>query len=402
MCFIHIYTDSSNVTEFFFGKIVSKLFCFTDSVNKKIRDYIGFSVEDYISLIKKLICNVTDTGVNSLDKTLFKNELEIIDKLSHKVDICKYYLTPTDFDKMQNNFIMKPFVKVQDNYFFIDCCYSLWNFYNVLFELFENEKSIINSISEAIGKNIELIIREECCDKKFPIHYGKYKKSEYECDLVIETKKSVIFVECKKKEFTMAALSGDMNKLLDDYIKAVIEAQAQCLEHARFLHENQKMEFVDSNSTLELNDRKIIRISVGLFDTYALNEHYNTMRGLEFASHKQYSYSFSKDAPKKFIKSKTAQFEKSNRKLSSINENLGVLKKFETDNGSEKEEIKREMAEKLNSWNLSLEHILFLLNKCKEDSLEIDDELQYMNNMTFCSSDFYLKYENARKMKEQF
>lgn len=382
----------------FFEKIVNKLFCFSSKVQNGFRDMLGFSLDEYTSLIKKIINNAPDTGIYKIDKHLFNNELTIIDNLAHKDEICRYYLTPIDFDKMQNNVIMRPFVKSADDYYFIDCSYSLWNFYNVLFILFENNNSIKNSISETIGKNIETILQEECVNRGYTIHYGKYKNSEFECDLVIETQKSVIFIECKKKEFTMQSLAGDRYKLLDDYIKAVIEPHAQCLEHAAFLHKNKKIEFVNPKSVLNLQNRKILRISLGLFDTYALNEHYSIMRGLEFFANKRYSYSFSPKVPESVIKNKTEQFEKSNRKLESINKNFSELIKDDDTNKSEKDKIERE--EKMNSWNISLEHFLFLLDKGIEDSKELDDELEFMKNIMTCSSDLYLEYEKSRKLKE--
>lgn len=194
----------------------------------------------------------------------------------------------------------------------------------------------------------------------------------------------------KKKEISNQALAGDKNKLLDDYIKAVVEAQSQCLEHTAFLKEHGCMDFIDSNSTLNLNDREIIRISVSLFDSYALNEHFNTMIGIKFSSSKRYKLEILSDmVTEKEIKREEKRMDKANKKLESIQKNFNRF--------AGKDLMNRRLNE-LNAWNLSLEHILFLLKKSEEDSKELDEELQMMRNIMSCSSDFYIEYENARGM----
>lgn len=315
----------------------------------------------------------------------------MIDKLSHKNSICENYNFPTAFDKIENYVVMRPFVKFHDQFYFIDCSYSLWNFYNALFLLLEDNDSLRNTISKEIGINIEKILKDECYRQNLRIHYGHYQGSDFESDLVIETEKSIIFIECKKKEFSASALSGDRNKLLDDYIKSVAEAHSQCLAHSAFLYTNKKMEFKESNSILELKNRKIIRVSVGLFDAYALNEHYNTMNGLEFISHKRYQVNFYGDVPEKTRKKELKKAENSNKKLESIAKNLKQLND---------DDLMKQRITNMNSWNLSLEHILFLLQQIRLKNIELDDLLSSMRNISCCSSDFYTEYEKSMAMSE--
>lgn len=374
----------------FFSNVISELLNFTQDIETDLQNYLGFSIQEYVNLINKLILYAPDSGIYPINKDIFSEEIALIDKLSHKNSICDDYNFPTAFDNIKNHVVMRPFIKHNEQYYFVDCSYSVWNFYNALFLLLENNDSLRNTISKEIGTNMEKILKNECQKENLKIHYGHYQGSDFEADLVIETTKSIIFVECKKKEFSTKALSGDKNKLLDDYIKSVAEAHAQCLEHSVFLFTKEKMEFKESSSVLELKNREIMRISVGLFDTYALNEHFNTMRGLEFLSHKRYQVSFYGDVPEKDKKKELKKTESSNKKLESIGKNLNQLAIDDL--------IKKRIAE-MNSWNLSLEHIVFLLQQSKCKNIELDDILLDMRNLMGCSSDFYTEYENSMTFK---
>ena len=375
----------------FFSKVISDLLSFTQENENDFQNYLGFSIQKYIDLINKLILYAPDSGIYQINKNIFSEEILLIDKLSHKNSICENYNFPTAFDKIENYVVMRPFVKFHDQFYFIDCSYSLWNFYNALFLLLEDNDSLRNTISKEIGINIEKILKDECYRQNLRIHYGHYQGSDFESDLVIETEKSIIFIECKKKEFSASALSGDRNKLLDDYIKSVAEAHSQCLAHSAFLYTNKKMEFKESNSILELKNREIIRVSVGLFDAYALNEHYNTMNGLEFISHKRYLVNFYGDVPEKTRKKELKKAENSNKKLESIAKNLKQLND---------DDLMKQRITNMNSWNLSLEHILFLLQQIRLKNIELDDLLSSMRKISCCSSDFYTEYEKAMAMSE--
>lgn len=180
----------------FFAKICLTLFEFPEAVNSEFEKSVGFSIPEYINLIQKVITYAPDYNIYPINKAIFEQrELDLIDTLSHKEEICKNYFIPTDFDKMENSVVMKPFVKIKQDYFFIDCSYSCWNFYNVIFLLLNENAKLKEAVSERIGKNIEKILVDECCAKNLKIHYGHYNGSDFECDLVIETKKSVIFIE---------------------------------------------------------------------------------------------------------------------------------------------------------------------------------------------------------------
>ena len=64
------------------------------------------------------------------------------------------------------------------------------------------------------------------------------------------------------------------------------------------------------------------------------------------------------------------------------------------------DDLMKQRITNMNSWNLSLEHILFLLQQIRLKNIELDDLLSSMRNISCCSSDFYTEYEKAMAMSE--
>ncbi|MHB8887002.1 MAG: hypothetical protein ACYC5H_18315 [Methylovirgula sp.] len=94
---------------------------------------------------------------------------------------------------------------------------------------------------------------------------------EGECDLVYESDKTILFVECKAKPLTRGAMAGVSGDALLDFAGGMFSAQKQALTHERMLRANGRITFEDGTS-LDLNKRKIFRLSVTLLDHGALQD----------------------------------------------------------------------------------------------------------------------------------
>lgn len=101
--------------------------------------------------------------------------------------------------------------------------------------------------------------------------YNVGKRDEGECDLVLESDSHIVFVECKAKAMTRAAMSGTKGAGIEVYVGGVLNAQSQCLQHERLLRSEGHIRFEDGRR-LELRDREIVRLSVTLLDHGTLQD----------------------------------------------------------------------------------------------------------------------------------
>jgi hypothetical protein len=95
--------------------------------------------------------------------------------------------------------------------------------------------------------------------------YNVNKPDAGECDLVFESGTHVVFLECKAKALTRAAMAGAPGAALEVYVAGVLNAQSQCLRHERLLRTNGRIVFEDGRR-LDIQDREIVRLSVTLLD----------------------------------------------------------------------------------------------------------------------------------------
>ena len=92
-----------------------------------------------------------------------------------------------------------------------------------------------------------------------------------ECDFVFEDDQNVVFVECKAKALTRAAMTGAQGEALLDFAGGLFASQAQALRHERILRSAGSIEFVDG-TRLDFRDRNILRLTVTLVDHGAVQD----------------------------------------------------------------------------------------------------------------------------------
>jgi hypothetical protein len=92
-----------------------------------------------------------------------------------------------------------------------------------------------------------------------------------ECDLVFEDSDHILFIECKAKPLTRAAMAGTSGEALFDFTGGILHSQGQALRHERILRNNGFIDF-ENGYRLQFADRKILRLSVTLMDLGALQD----------------------------------------------------------------------------------------------------------------------------------
>ena len=130
---------------------------------------------------------------------------------------------------------------------------------------------------------------------------------------------------------------------------------------------------------------EIMKTSRSLISLYELEQFTNVSRLISRMKFDE------EHVPEKTRKKELKKAENSNKKLESIAKNLKQLND---------DDLMKQRITNMNSWNLSLEHILFLLQQIRLKNIELDDLLSSMRNISCCSSDFYTEYEKAMAMSE--
>ncbi|RXJ79331.1 hypothetical protein [Arcobacter sp. F2176] len=375
-------------------KILNNLFLNInyDEMKKKL----GFSLEEYISLLKRVIALSPKEGPIYLLFNLFSDhELKILNLISHHQKINTKFILPTDVKMITFN--DKPLIKLIDSFLLIDLNYCSWIFYEVLLELLStNNVSVTrknaNRINSNIGFNIEDFLIKELENKKINIHYGRYSEKN-ECDIVVEDKKSnaLVFLEIKKKNFTKESRSGDLNFVALDLVESFVYAMNQTYRHEHYLRKNGKIKFINgTNSEIIYNNQKIERVAVTLYDFQSLTQ--NSMALIEWFSELIFiidkSFTPNTYQEKRILK----QFKKANKQLDLLRTNIKLMSK-------EKEEYR---SKRMNSKLVSLEYILFLLEYI-DDEKSLYDMLVFNKPIFYGSGDLYaefLSYYKLRAKKE--
>ncbi|WP_287603010.1 hypothetical protein [Thiothrix sp.] len=219
----------------------------------------------------------------------------ILDSLSHKTEeLNKGFISLNDGANKNHTFM--PLIRIKHHeYIFIKKSLFNFGFYDVITSTIRKKNK---HIDEIIGHKIEKLISEKLTSKNIT-HFNneKYKtpsefrkkyfeinqqRKDGECDIIIETDSSIIFLEIKKKILTRQSLSGSVAHILNDLSKSYFAAQVQIGWHESILRENDFIEF-DSGKKLELRGRDIERIAVSLFDFYSFNDNFllsELLRGL--------------------------------------------------------------------------------------------------------------------------
>lgn len=121
-----------------------------------------------------------------------------------------------------------------------------------------------------LGPAIERFLRKEFLSHGIPTIRGTYRVNgeDGECDLVVETTDTIIFIETKKKALTRSAKAGSDINLILDLTKSLLHAQVQAGWHEVRLRKCDFIELDDHGNKvrLELKGRNIERISVSFLD----------------------------------------------------------------------------------------------------------------------------------------
>ncbi|HAS8147483.1 TPA: hypothetical protein I7668_22425, partial [Vibrio vulnificus] len=157
-------------------------------------------------------------------------------------------------DIVKRNYFEKPFVHVGDKYIYISNTLNNYGFYTSLLNLFRDE-GVDGNI---MGKAIEDFVENLFVKNGIKIHSNKeYKVSKQiakelsiesqkrECDFIIETSDTIIFIELKRKTLTTEARAGNSLKSVVDLSQSFFHALAQTGCHEYLLRRDSIINFED-------------------------------------------------------------------------------------------------------------------------------------------------------------
>ncbi len=240
-----------------------------------------------------------------------------------------------------------------------------------------------NGVDDKVGLEIERFLEAEFTSHGIHISAGDYDTAQEhgECDLVIDTPETVIFVEVKKKALTRRAKAGSDAHLLLDFAGSLLAAQAQAGWHEVRLRRDHYLDLERNGTTrrLELNARGVERVAVSLLDFGSFQDRILTKQFLESTM----NVSFTPVAA-----NLNKKFNELNKSLAAIREQVAALYPGQM-------EINQPF---FNCWFLSVPQMLVLLDGVT-DGAGFRAALWSCRHIVTGSSDFYFDLSKMRLWK---
>jgi hypothetical protein len=247
-------------------------------------------------------------------------------------------------------------------------------------DCWKNNLKEVEETEAIIGLSFEEYVISEFNKNNIVCKSGNYKigKITGQCDVIVESKDTIVFIELKKKALTKNSKSGDDVNLILDLSKSLLDAQFQAGKHEILLIKNDYIEF-DDGTRLEFKDRFIERITLtlldygGFQDRNIINQLLRTMVNSDFKVNKpEYE----------------KQFEELKKKMDKLKNQSEMLIEYDkTFNNNPF----------FNSWFLSLPQLLLLIDNSTDNESFIE-QLNSVRSIGFNSLDFYFEYQKLKKL----
>ena len=151
-----------------------------------------------------------------------------------------------------------------------------------VFELISSKlRDTVDNFDQRLGEGIEAYLRKKLQENSIQYSFGYYNDNE-ECDLIIESKKHIVFIEIKKKALTSDSKSGQDVYIFSDLAKSLISSQNQLLKHENEIMDKGFLSIRENRSNkpsrrgiekkIYLENKQIIKISLSAYDYGFIND----------------------------------------------------------------------------------------------------------------------------------
>lgn len=247
----------------------------------------------YLSILKWICDKQKGLEVLDFDKEMLKQDLHdhvsdeeidsAMDELSTESQELNHgYCDPRDFSK--RNYYLRPFVKRGESYFLLSAQFFVKGFYYAWRAHYSNNREIgilfENYVADLLrSKGLTLYNNVKYSVSDVQRAEMQSIRQDGECDIIIETSKTIFFIELKKREISDEASGGDPVAALKDMSDSALFGLTQAAVHEYCLRQNGALHF-KNGTTLRLNSRRIVKVHLSLFDHYALQDNVLLLRYL--------------------------------------------------------------------------------------------------------------------------
>ncbi len=255
------------------GKVLRGLF---DWVPPKTELAIGWSIAEASNVAETVLTRANISGVTVLSRSNLISACAGIDAsiANNILTIFTHEHNPNSGSDLPEipgklNFFAKPLIRLNgEQLVMVDRAICAPAFYEAIaFVLRPYDGQTQNNI----GLAAERFLIAEMRRRGVSVSCGTYKSSEGdgECDAVIETNDTIIFLELKGKPLTNAAQAGSDVMILLDLFKSLFNATCQANQHDIVLRKNGHIRLHQNDGTeyqLQLKGRQIEKVAVTLLD----------------------------------------------------------------------------------------------------------------------------------------
>lgn len=320
-----------------------------------------------------------------LEEKHHKHEiLQALNNITHKINkINEKYLIPSEVDNL--NYYKKPLIDIKSHYLYFNSLFFSFGFYYSATEKLASSGFQTNRI----GNLHESFVKKELIKRNITISENKFykipksirnelstRRDQGECDLIIETNETIIFIELKCKTLTAEARGGNTLKIVSDFTKSFFNAIYQAGIHEYILRRDGALKFTDG-TMLEFKNRNVEKISLSLFDFRGLQDPF-----------------FSQEIMKSLINSEIkSDYEKEDNEINK------TLRDIQSQYNTEifKKEYLSGGLPFMNCRFFSTPQLLTILENCNNNETFLV-ELNRTKQVTFGSKDWYFDYHHAREI----
>ena len=228
---------------------------FGDTFDVNLKEKFGWTLADAIDLARCLnkLAVVTPTVI-PIDALILagmdrNTVMAMLPQFAHhECEVNQNYRSP--FDATGPDIIFKPLILFRKQFLVIPTASTIGP---ALFEATFAATITVSSnqaISDLRGGGTERLTKHVFSKRGL---HPTFENAKYdlgpvgagECDFVFEDDQNVVFVECKAKALTRAAMTGAQGEALLDFAGGLFASQAQALRHERILRSAGSIEFVD-------------------------------------------------------------------------------------------------------------------------------------------------------------
>ena len=230
----------------------------------------GYSRQEFETFYKMLISEKDICMEYTFDDLRKRTQLKSssLKKLLGDFSIESNYVN-SNFDNFlsQTNYRSRPLVKLKNNHYFLFSAY--FNGFSIAETLYEKLKAYYpGNFNRLKGENVENMIKNLLIAKGFSFGSGEYtvdKTTKYECDMVLESDKKIVFIEIKNQPLPDTFEQGDDIETLRSLGEGMIKAQRQCYRHVSYLKKQGQLTLRKADGstyTVKENNRRIVCVSL--------------------------------------------------------------------------------------------------------------------------------------------